>query len=188
MLTRGVDVLILTPVNGAAALVRTANRAAKVPVGDYNFLAPIADMDGLIGRDAAQMAESIAQAAIKQAPSGNSILALGESTSVAQEARKGDLNVLKPDVDSGKIKIVSEPFNKGWSTESARAAGTADEALSPMKTHLDWGAASRWIQTDALARPGNDRGVTETCELVYPDDTGRSGLTEAGHFRRKNYG
>ncbi len=45
MLTRGVDVLILTPVNGAAsaALVRKANRA-KVPVVDYNFLALKADV------------------------------------------------------------------------------------------------------------------------------------------------
>ena len=104
MLTRGVDVLILTPVNGAAAaaLVRKANRV-KVPVVDYNFLALNADVACFIGRDAVQMAESIAQAAVKQPPR-NYILALGEeSTSVAQEERKGFLNVLKPFVDSGKI-------------------------------------------------------------------------------------
>ena len=104
MLTRGVDVLILTPVNGdsAGALVRKANRA-KVPVVDYNFLALKADVACFIGRDAVQMAESIAQAAVKQAPTGNYILALGEeSTSVAQEERKGYLNVLKPYVELGE--------------------------------------------------------------------------------------
>jgi D-xylose transport system substrate-binding protein len=136
MLTRGVDVLILTPVNGAAAaaLVRKANRA-KVPVVDYNFLALNSDVACFIGRDAVQMAESIAQAAVKQAPTGNYILALGEeSTSVAQEERKGYLNVIKPFVDSGKIQIVSEQFNKGWSTESARAQ--VENALTKVKNDV----------------------------------------------------
>jgi D-xylose transport system substrate-binding protein len=136
MLTRGVDVLILTPVNGAAAaaLVRKANRA-KVPVVDYNFLALKSDVACFIGRDAVQMAESIAQAAVKQAPTGNYILALGEEgTSVAQEERRGYLNVLKPYVDSGKIHIVSEQFNKGWSTESARAQ--VENALTKVKNNV----------------------------------------------------
>ena len=136
MLTRGIDVLILTPVNGAAAaaLVRKANRA-KVPVIDYNFLAVKSDVACFIGRDAVQMAESIAQAAVKQAPTGNYILVLGEEgTSVAQEERKGYLNVLKPHVDSGKIKIVSEQFNKGWSTESARAQ--VENALTKVKNDV----------------------------------------------------
>ena len=59
MLTQGVDVLILTPVNGAAAssLVRKANRA-KVPVVNYNFLAQKSDVACFVGRDAIQMAES----------------------------------------------------------------------------------------------------------------------------------
>ncbi len=136
MLTRGIDVLILTPVNGAAAaaLVRKANRV-QVPVVDYNFLARNADVACFIGRDAVQMAESIAQAAVKDAPSGNYILVLGEEgTSVAQEERKGYLNVIKPYVDSGKIKIVSEQFNKGWSTESARAQ--VENALTKVKNNV----------------------------------------------------
>jgi D-xylose transport system substrate-binding protein len=136
MLTRNVDVLILTPVNGAAsaALVRKANRA-KVPVVDYNFLALKADVDCFIGRDAVQMAESIAQAAVKQAPSGNYILVLGEEgASVAQEERTGYHNVLKPYVDSGKIHIVSEQFNKGWATEPARAQ--VENALTKVKNDV----------------------------------------------------
>ncbi len=136
MLTRSIDVLILTPVNGAAsaALVRKANRA-KVPVVNYNFLAAKADVACFIGRDAVQMAESIAQAAVKQAPTGNYILALGEEgASVAQDERKGYLNVLKPYVDAGKINIVSEQFNKGWSTESARAQ--VENALTKVKNNV----------------------------------------------------
>lgn len=136
MLTQGIDVLILTPVNGAAAaaLVRKANRA-NVPVVNYNFLAQKSDVACFVGRDAIQMAESIAQDAVKVAPKGNYMLVLGEEgTSVAQEERKGYLNVLKPYVDSGAIKIVSEQFNKGWSTDSARAQ--VENALTKVKNDI----------------------------------------------------
>ena len=136
VLTQGIDVLILTPVNGAAAsaLVRKANRA-NVPVVNYNFLAQKSDVACFVGRDAIQMAESIAQDAVKVAPKGNYLLVLGEEgTSVAQEERKGYLNVLKPYVDSGAIKIVSEQFNKGWSTDSARAQ--VENALTKVKNDV----------------------------------------------------
>ena len=136
MLTQGIDVLILTPVNGsaAAALVHKANRAG-VPVVDYNFLALKADVACFVGRDAIQMAESIAQAAVRAHPKGNYILALGdEGTSVAQEERKGYHNVLKPYVDSGAIKIISEQYNKGWSTDLARAQ--VENALTKAKNDV----------------------------------------------------
>ena len=166
MLTRGVDVLILTPVNGdsAGALVRKANRA-KVPVVDYNFLALKADVACFIGRDAVQMAKSIAQAAVKQAPTGNYILALGEeSTSVAQEERKGYLNVLKPYVELGEIQIVSEQFNKGWSTESARAQ--VENALTRSRTTwLLWSAPTMAPPT-APSRPCRRRDLPERCSSM----------------------
>ena len=136
MLTQGVDVLVLTPVNGnaAAALVRKANRV-NVPVVNYNFLALKSDVACFVGRDAIQMAESIAQEAVKAHPRGNYMLVLGEEgTSVAQEERKGYLNVLKPYVASGAIKIVSEQFNKGWSTDSARAQ--VENALTKVKNDV----------------------------------------------------
>jgi D-xylose transport system substrate-binding protein len=123
MLTQGVDVLVLRPVNAAAsqALVRKANRA-KVPVVAYDSLPMNSDVAAFVARDAIAMAEEIAQAAVKAHPKGNYILALGdEGTNVAQEERKGYYNILKPYLDRGDIKIVSEQFNKNWSTESGRA-------------------------------------------------------------------
>ena len=44
-----------------------------------------------------------------------------ESTSVARETRQGFLNVLKPYLSRGDIKLVSDQFNKNWSTDTARA-------------------------------------------------------------------
>jgi D-xylose transport system substrate-binding protein len=123
MLTQGVDVLVLRPVNAAAsqALVRKANRA-NVPVVAYDSLPMNADVAAFVARDAIAMAEEIAQAAVKVHPKGNYILALGdEGTNVAQEERTGYYKVLKPYLDKHEITIVSEQFNKNWSTESARA-------------------------------------------------------------------
>jgi D-xylose transport system substrate-binding protein len=123
MLTQGIDVLVLTPVNANAAtgLVRKA-KAANVPVINYNFLINNADVVCFLGRDATEMGEKIAKAAVEAHPKGNYIIAAGEeSTSVARETRQGFLNVLKPHLDSGAIKIVSDQFNKNWSTDTARA-------------------------------------------------------------------
>lgn len=136
MLTQGVQVLVLTPVNGnaSAALVRKA-RLANVPVVNYNFLALKSDVACFIGRDAIQMAELIAQEAVKRRPTGNYMLVLGdEGTSVAVEERTGYLNVLKPYVQSGAIKIVSEQFNKGWSTDLARAQ--VENGLTKVKNDI----------------------------------------------------
>lgn len=133
MLTQGVDVLMLTPVNGAAsaALVRKAN-AAKVPVIAYNFMALNSDIAGFVGLDAIQLAQTMAEAAVKDKPNGNYVLCLGdEGTSVAKDIEKGFLNALKSSVDSGAIKIVSRQYNKGWSTDLARAQ--VENALTKTK-------------------------------------------------------
>lgn len=123
MLTQGIDVLVLTPVNAnaAAGLVRKAT-AAGVPVINYNFLIDKADVVCFLGRDAIDMGEKIAQAAIEAHPKGNYVIAAGdESTSVARETRQGYLNIIQPLIDKGDITLVSDQYNKNWSTDSARA-------------------------------------------------------------------
>ena len=123
MLTQGINVLVITPVNASAAvgLVNKA-KAAGVPVINYNFLIDKADVVCFLGRDAIEMGEKIAKAAVAAQPKGNYVIAAGdEGTSVARETRQGFLNILKPFLDSGAIKLVSDQFNKGWSTDTARA-------------------------------------------------------------------
>ena len=117
------DVLVLTPVNAnaAGALVRKAKQA-DVPVVDYNFLINKADVACFLGRDAVEMGQKIARAAVEAHPKGNYVIAAGEeSTSVAVETRRGFLDVLKPSIDRGDIKVVSDQYNKNWSTDTARA-------------------------------------------------------------------
>jgi D-xylose transport system substrate-binding protein len=136
MLTEGIDVLVLTPVNGnaSAALVHKAN-AAKVPVISYNFLCYKSDIACVISRDIVEMAESIAKAAVKERPTGNYFLVLGdEGMSVAVQEHTGYMNILKPYVDSGAIKIVSEQYNKRWATDLARAQ--VENALTKVKNDV----------------------------------------------------
>jgi D-xylose transport system substrate-binding protein len=123
MLTLGVAVLVLTPVNANAASVLVSRvRNSDVQVINYNFLIPDADVALFVGRDAVEIGSSIAKEAVAAAPKGNYILVLGdESMSVAQDTLKGNLAVLQPFVDSGDIKIVSQRFNKAWSTDLARS-------------------------------------------------------------------
>lgn len=88
MLTQGIDVLVLRPVNAGAALglVRKASQAG-VPVINYNFLIDKADVVCFLGRDATEMGEKIAKAAVEAHPKGNYVIAAGEeSTSVARDA------------------------------------------------------------------------------------------------------
>ncbi len=123
LLTEGIDVLVLTPVNAnaAKALVHKA-KMAGVPVINYNFLIAKADVALYLGRDAVEMGEKIARAAVAAHPKGNYAIAAGdESTSVAVDTRTGFLKVLKPYIDKGDIKLVSDQYNQNWSTDSARA-------------------------------------------------------------------
>jgi D-xylose transport system substrate-binding protein len=123
MLTQGVDVLVITPVNvdAAAGLVAKAN-AQNVPVIAYNFLIDNAPIVGFVGRENKQVGVDLAKAALAAAPKGNYVLYFGdEGTSVAREKAQGNLDTLKPFVDKGDIKIVAQQFVRQWSTAVARS-------------------------------------------------------------------
>lgn len=123
LITRGIDALVLAPVNGksSVSLVRKA-RAANVPVINYNYIIPGSDSAAYIGRDAQEMGAKIAQAAIEARPTGNYVLIFGdEGTSVALDTAKGNLSVIQPQVTAGKIRIVSQQYQKSWSAQAARA-------------------------------------------------------------------
>ena len=137
MLTLGVQVLVLTPVNANAGTAMVAHaRSAGVAVINYNFLIPNADCALFIGRDAAEIGASVAQAAVAARPKGNYVLCFGDQgMSVATQTAKGNLRVLQPHVASGAIKIVSQQYNKAWSTERARTQ--VENALTQANNKID---------------------------------------------------
>jgi D-xylose transport system substrate-binding protein len=121
MLIKGVDVLIVAPHNGeiAASIVEAAH-AKGVPVIAYDRLIRNSDVDLYISHQVEKMGEMQAQYALERVPKGNYVLIGGSPTDYnAILLRRGQMNVLKPAVDRGDVKIVSEQFAKEWRADEA---------------------------------------------------------------------
>ena len=135
LLTKGVDVLIVAPHNGdiAASIVEAAHRQ-NVPVISYDRLIKNSDVDLYVSHQVMKMGEMQAQYALDHAPKGNYVLIGGSQTdNNALLLRQGQMNILKPAIDRGDIKMISDQFAREW---------LASEALR--------------LTEDALTRTGND--------------------------------
>src|SRR5256885_12335425 len=121
MLAKGADVLIVAPHNGeiAASIVEAAHRKG-VPVISYDRLIRNADVDLYVSHQVERIGEMQAEYALKRVPKGNYVLIGGSPTDYnAILLRKGQMNVLKPAVDRGDIKVISEQFAREWKAEEA---------------------------------------------------------------------
>ena len=121
MLTKGVDVLLVAPHNGeiAASIVEAAHRKG-VPVIAYDRLIRDCDVDLYISHQVERMGEMQAEYALQHVPKGNYVLIGGSPTDYnAILLRRGQMKVLKPAVDRGDVKIISEQFAREWKAEEA---------------------------------------------------------------------
>lgn len=116
LLTEGVDVLVVVPHNGeiAASIVNSAKRQ-HVPVLSYDRLVRNSDVDFYISFDNVRVGELQAKYLLDRAPKGNYILIGGSPTdNNAHLLRQGQMNILQPAIDRGKIKIVADQWSKDW--------------------------------------------------------------------------
>src|SRR6266699_979913 len=137
MLTKGIDVLIVAPHNGeiAASIVEAAHRKG-VPVISYDRLIRNADVDLYVSHQVERIGEMQAEYALKHVPKGNYLLIGGSPTDYnAILLRKGQMNVLKPAVDKGDVKIVSDQFAREWKAEEALRL--TEEALTTTNKKID---------------------------------------------------
>jgi D-xylose transport system substrate-binding protein len=142
MLTKGVDVLIVAPHNGeiAASIVEAAHRKG-VPVISYDRLIRNADEDLYISHQVERMGEMQAQYALQHVPKGNYVLIGGSPTDYnAILLRKGQMNILKPAVDRGDVKIISDQFAREWKAEEALRL--TEDALTRTSNKIDAVVAS----------------------------------------------
>src|ERR1044071_6133138 len=138
LLTKGVDVLIVAPHNGdvAASIVEAAHRR-NVPVISYDRLIKNSDVDLYVSHQVEKMGEMQADYALKHAPKGNYVLIGGAPTdNNALLLRKGQMNILKPAVDRGDVKVISDQFAKEWKAEEAQRI--TEDAMT--KTNKDLAA------------------------------------------------
>lgn len=121
ILIKGVDVLIVAPHNGeiAASIVEAAHRRG-VPVIAYDRLIRNSDVDLYMSYQIERIGEMQAEYALKNVPRGNYLLIGGSPTDFnALLLRKGQMRVLKPAIDRGDIKIISDQFAREWKAEEA---------------------------------------------------------------------
>ncbi|HEV2722844.1 MAG TPA: substrate-binding domain-containing protein [Thermoanaerobaculia bacterium] len=121
MLTKGVDVLLVAPHNGeiAASIVEAAHRKG-VPVIAYDRLIRDCDVDLYISHQVERMGEMQAQYALQHVPKGNYVLIGGSPTDYnAILLHKGQMTILKPAIDRGDVKIITDQYAREWKAEEA---------------------------------------------------------------------
>jgi D-xylose transport system substrate-binding protein len=94
-----------------------------VPVISYDRLIRNADLALYVSFDNVKVGRMQAEYLLEAAPKGNYILLGGaENDHNARLVRDGQLEVLKPAVTRGAVRIVAQPWIPGWDAEEARGA------------------------------------------------------------------
>jgi D-xylose transport system substrate-binding protein len=122
LLTQGVDVLIVAPHNGvvAASIVEAAHKQC-VPVISYDRLIKNSDVDLYVSHQVVKIGEMQAKYLLDRVPKGNYLLIGGSPTdNNAVLLHDGQMNILKPAVDRGDIKIVGDQYSKEWLASEAQ--------------------------------------------------------------------
>jgi len=123
LLDSGVKALVLVPHDSdKAARIVNAAKARQVPVLCYERLVRDPDVAFFIGVDASAVGYLQAFALSQKAPKGNYVLVGGSSSDTnAKILHDAQIRVLKPMVDRGDIKIVSDTWSKDWDPSEAYA-------------------------------------------------------------------
>ena len=122
LLDAGVKALVVVPhdLEKAAEIVAEAS-ARKVPVISYDRLIRGADVALYVSFDNVKVGRMQAEAMLSAAPRGNYVLLGGSPTdNNAKMVRDGQLEVLKPAIDSGAIRVIAEPWIMNWDAALAR--------------------------------------------------------------------
>ncbi|MEO3991482.1 D-xylose ABC transporter substrate-binding protein [Pseudocitrobacter cyperus] len=121
MINRGVDVLVIIPYNGQVLsnVIKEAKQEG-IKVLAYDRMINNADIDFYISFDNEKVGEMQAQSLVNQVPQGNYFLMGGSPVdNNAKLFRAGQMKVLKPYIDSGKINVVGDQWADGWLPENA---------------------------------------------------------------------
>jgi D-xylose transport system substrate-binding protein len=142
LLTQNVDVLVVVPANAvtAAAIVEKAHKAGKKVIS-YDRLIRNADVDYYISFDNEEVGRLQASYLVARVPKGNYVLIGGSPTdNNAKMFRDGQMQVLKPLVAKGDIKIVVDQWARDW--QSSEALKHTENALTRSKNNIQAVVAS----------------------------------------------
>ncbi|WP_066172681.1 D-xylose ABC transporter substrate-binding protein [Bacillus marinisedimentorum] len=142
MLSQGVDALVIIA-NNSDALSTVVDQANKegVPVLAYDRLINNSDVSAYISFDNVRVGEMQAEYIVEKVPEGNYFMMGGSPTdNNAKMFREGQMNIVQPLVDSGKINIVGDQWAKGW--QASEALKIMENALTANNNEIDAVVAS----------------------------------------------
>jgi D-xylose transport system substrate-binding protein len=130
MLAGGALALVVVPVDTEkAATIVTLAAEKKVPVISYDRLIRDADIALYVSFDNVKVGRMQAEYLLNQAPKGNYVLIGGSPTdNNAKLLRQGQMEMLKPAIAAGSVKIVADPWAEDWSATQAK-----DETAAALK-------------------------------------------------------
>lgn len=136
LLNAGVNSLVLVAHDAEKAeRIVAAAKAKHVPLLCYERLVRDPDVSFFVGVDASAVGFLQANSLTRLAPKGNYVLIAGSSAdNNAKILRDAQWKVLKPFVDRGDIKVVSDTWSKDWNPTEAYAHMT--EAIESAKGHI----------------------------------------------------
>jgi D-xylose transport system substrate-binding protein len=136
LLNQGIKALVIvaSDTEKAAAIVTAANEK-KVPVISYDRLIRDADVALYVSFDNVKVGRMQAEYLLNQAPKGNYLLIGGSQTdNNAKLLRQGQMEMLKPAIAAGSVKIVGEGWADNWSEEAAKAL--TEQGLTKARNNL----------------------------------------------------
>lgn len=142
LLTQNVDVLVVVPANAvtAATIVEKAHKAGKKVIS-YDRLIRNADVDYYISFDNEEVGRLQATYLVTRAPKGNYVLIGGSPTdNNAKMFRDGQMQILKPLIAQGDIKVVVDQWARDW--QSSEALKHTENALTRSKNNIQAVVAS----------------------------------------------
>jgi D-xylose transport system substrate-binding protein len=121
MLKSGIKVLVLLPHDTAkASRMVDAAKAANVKVISYDRLVLNSDVDLYVSFDRAQIGRMQAQSLVSLAPKGNYVLIGGSPNDEGAKAlHEAQMAVLRPYIDRGDIKIITDQYTREWLSSEA---------------------------------------------------------------------
>jgi D-xylose transport system substrate-binding protein len=139
LLTQGVDVLIVAPHNGeiAASIVEAAHRQG-VPVISYDRLIKNSDVDLYVSHQVVKIGEMQAKYLldhVNKKPANFVIVGGSPTDNNAILLHQGQMNVLKPAVDRGDVKIITDQYAKEW--QASAALNIVENALTQANNQVD---------------------------------------------------
>jgi len=136
LLDQGVKALVIvaSDTEKAAAIVAAASEK-KVPVISYDRLIRDSDVALYVSFDNVKVGRMQAEYLLNQAPKGNYLLVGGSQTdNNAKLLRQGQMEMLKPAIAAGSVKIVGEGWADNWSEEAAKAL--TEQGLTKARNNL----------------------------------------------------